>query len=335
MQNRKKLIAGIILGILLLGTVGGLIYVKAQTKKDEPEQVTLRYAAPLTIAAAPIYVADAKNFWTEEGAEVDVTYFDSGRKALDALLANSAEVMSVSETPPLRAYLAGSKISIIATATEHKEAKMTVRSDRIYKPEDVRGKKIGSVAGTNSDYYMYRWLEANDISTSEVDIVALDAAALSQAFVQGDIDVMFAWEPHNFNAASKIADKAVSWPTEEYTGRHTIVMNEEFLENNGVAAERIIKGLIKAEEYIKNNPEDAKAIVRDKTGMSETALNNLWDEYTYKVGLDDELLIIIGNETNWMKMSEDNRSTLDPKQLVNSSFLFNIDSDRVGGKFKS
>ncbi|MES2876223.1 MAG: NrtA/SsuA/CpmA family ABC transporter substrate-binding protein [Patescibacteria group bacterium] len=333
MKNSHKLIIVISLVVLALGLATATIFTKEE-EKGNTATIKVRYAAPLTIAAAPVYVADAMGFWNEEGIDVDVTYFDSGRKALDALLSDSAEVMSVSETPPLRSYLSGSEINIIATVTKHKEAKMTVRSDKITKPEDVKGKKLGTVAGTNSDYYMYRWLEANGIKKDEVEIIPLDATALSQAFVQGNVDVMFAWEPHNYNASSKIATMSKSWPTELYSGRHTIVMSSDYLKNNPAAAERVIKGFIKAESYIKNSPDDAKKIVIDRTGMSKDALDKLWGEYDYTVGLDDELAKIIKDQSSWISASQNDDPSVDLNGFVNSAHLLQIESARVGKTYK-
>jgi len=334
-SKKRMLIVGTILMLLVGSLIVMGIYKKNGDAELESSRPTVRYAAPLTIAAAPVYVADAMGFWNDEGLDMKVTYFDSGRKALDALLSNNAEVMSVSETPPLRAYLAGSKINMITTVAEHKEAKMTVRTDRITNLQDVKGKKIGTVAGTNSDYYMYRWLEANNIKVSDVTIIQLDAAALSQSFIQGNIDAMFAWEPYNYNAASKIPNDSESWPTELYSGRHTVEMNSEYSKSHADVVEKIIRGFIKAEKYIKNNPDEAKKIVMNKTSMSKEALNKLWDEYTYTVQLDDGLKDILNNETSWIKSSGDSSVKGDMSDLVNPTFLLNVDPARVGGVFKS
>lgn len=282
-----------------------------------------------------MYVADAKGLWKEEGLEVDVTYFDSGRKALDALLANNAEVMSVSETPPLRAFLSGSEIKIVATVGEHREAKMTVRTEKIRRAENLKGKRIGTVSGTNSDYYMYRWLEQNNISQNEVEIIQLDAAALSQAFVQGDIDAMFAWEPYNYNAASKLPNLAESWSTEIYSGRHTVVMNNDYASQKPEVAESLIKGFIRAQEYIKNNPEEAKRILMDRTKISEDTLNGLWEEYIYKVQLDDGFLDIIQDQASWITTSQDLKPNKDAARLIDPSYMLAVDDKRVGGAFKN
>src|SRR5690606_22341142 len=116
-----------------------------------------------------------------------------------------------------------------------------------------------------------------------------------------------------------------SLPTELYSGRHCVVMNSGYFQNNTDKAERIIKGFVKAEEYIKNNPEDAKKIVRDRTGMSEEALNELWGEYTYKVQLDDGLQSIIDDEAAWIKSNENTDSNVDLSKFVNAKALLNVD----------
>lgn len=330
MKDRRKIIGFVLIALVIVLAVLWIFSKNGTTTQSD--QTTVRYAAPLTIAAAPVYVAAAQGFWAEEDLDVQVTYFDSGRKALDALLSNDAEVMSVSETPPLRAYLAGSKINTITTVAEHKEAKMTINKDKVNTAEDIKGKKIGTVAGTNSDYYMYRWLEAHDIKTDEVEIIQLDAAALSQAFVQGDVDVMFAWEPYNYNASSKVPNTSESWPTELYSGRHTINMNTAYLGENPEVAKKIIKGFIKAEEYIKNNPEEAKRIVMERTNVSEDALNALWSEYTYKVQLDDQFSTILEEEADWISSSDNSDSTIDPTKMIDTTFLSAVDAGRVGSR---
>lgn len=330
MKRYAKLI--IALGVVVVvGVVTTIVYATSEQSKDNTpaDTLSLRYAAPLTIAAAPVYVADSKGLWAEQGLDVEVTYFDSGRKALDALLAEDAEVMSVSETPPLRAYLGGAEIEIVTTVAEHREAKMTVHKGVVKTASDVVGKRIGTVSGTNSDYYMYRWLEEHEITEDQVEIIQLDAAALAQAFVQGDIDVMFAWEPYNFNAVSKNPDLAESWPTEIYQGRHTVVMNSAYAANHNEAVSRLIRGFIAAQEFIETHPEEAKRIVVDRTGISAEALDGLWDEYTYKVQLDDALLSIVEDEADWIQPG----SVDGVKSIVNPEFMLAVDTARVSGGY--
>ncbi len=87
---------------------------------------------PITLAAIPAYIASEKGFWKNEGLDVDIKMFSAGRLAIDALLSDSAEVMSVSETPLVHAVLQGNAISIVTTVTEHQETKFIGRKDSRY-----------------------------------------------------------------------------------------------------------------------------------------------------------------------------------------------------------
>lgn len=330
-RSKALILVGVL--ILIVATLVFAWYRISSSNEATIKKMTVRYAVPLTIAAAPAYIAEQKGFWTEAGVNVKVSRFNSGREALDALLSDNADLMSVSETPPLRAYIAGQDIKIITTVTQHREAKLTIRTDRITQPSDIKGKKIGTVTGTNSDYYMYRWLEAHGIKTSEVTIVPLAAGSISQALVQGDIDAMFAWEPLNYSAYSKIPDLTTSWLTDLYSGRHTIVMKSSYLDKNKTIAERVIKGFILAEKFIQTNPDESKSIVAKATGMTMAAVDKLWGEYTFKIQLDDGLKTILNDEANWISSTSKTALTVTPANIVDPRAMLSVDSADVGGAF--
>lgn len=45
----------------------------------------------VTMASAPVFVAEAKGFWKKEGLDVEIKPFVSGRLALDALVGKSVD----------------------------------------------------------------------------------------------------------------------------------------------------------------------------------------------------------------------------------------------------
>lgn len=297
------------------------------------KNTTVTFAAPLTIAAAPAYVAEKKGLWQQAGLDVNMIYFNSGREALDALVSGSATLASVSETPPLRGYMHGHDVRIVTTISKNREAKMTVRNDRIRTASDVSGAKIGTIPGTNSDYYLYTWLRAHNIPVDDVEIVKLDPKGLSQAFVQGDVDVMFAWEPHNFNAYSKLPSLAQNFPTELYDGRQVIVMDERYLKENHETTKRLMRAFILAEKYIAANPDESKQIVQEATGVSKAAIDALWQEYEYSVGLDSDLLSIIEKEAKWIVEGKAGQSHIELPHIVNARALQEVDKTRVHGVY--
>ncbi len=184
---------------------------------------------------------------------------------------------------------------------------------------------------------MYRWLAANNIKTSQVTIIPFsNPSAMVQALVQGNIDAMFAWEPYNYDVTNEIPALARSYltPANLYSGRTTVVMNSSYLNSHLDIAKGIIEGLIKAVDYIHSNPNDAKKIVMARTGMSMNSLDALWNEYDYKVELDNGLQAILNNETSWIKSTGGDGANIGPSKIVNSKVLLVINSNKVGSDFK-
>jgi aliphatic sulfonates family ABC transporter substrate-binding protein len=274
--------------------------------------IRITYAMPITVAAIPAYVALDQGFWTAEGLNVNAQMFSAGRLALDALLAKNAQVMSVSETPLVHAILQGNKIFIVATVTVHKEVKLIVRTDHgIRAPSDLRGKKIATLPGTNSDFFMYRFLEANGISPSEVQITNMPPPEMVTALVSGSIDAYFAWEPHIYYARQRLPGvTAVYAAGNLYQGRHSVAMNQDFVAEHPEVVPKLIRGFIRAERFVAEHPAEARAIVARRTGMDDAALRALWSEYHVSVQLDSAFVGILTTEAQWAQRARSSADSI-------------------------
>jgi ABC-type nitrate/sulfonate/bicarbonate transport system substrate-binding protein len=291
------------------------------SKKSDHIQDKVVYAMPITVAAIPAYVALEKGYWREEGLEVEAKMFSAGRLAVDALLAKDAEVMSVSETPLMYAIVKGNSIFIVATVTQHKEVKLIARTDHgIRKPEDLRGKRIATLPGTNSDYFMYEFLRANNIKLDQVKIIDLEPPDMVTALVNGDIDAYFAWEPHIYYAQNRIPEKTIVFmPGDLYSGRHCVAMNQEYVRSHPAVVEKLIRGFLRAETFVQENPDSAQAITSKVTGMPVDALKAIWPEYETKVVLDSNLVNILTKEALWARSID--KSTAPLPEFKNFIYL--------------
>lgn len=279
-----------------------VLFLSGGTKQALASDATITYAMPITVAAIPVYVAAEKGFWAEEGLNVKPQMFSAGRLALDALLSGNAQVMSVSETPLVHAMLQGHPIYIVATVTRHQETKFIGRRDHgIANTDDLKGKTVATLPGTNSDYFMYRLLQAHHIEKSNINIVSLQPPDMVAALVRSDIDGYFAWEPHIYYAQQQLGTNAiVIRPDDLYYGRHCVAMNQAFVQKNPEIVVKLLRGLIKAEAYVRAHPDDAKAIVAKYTNTNVAAIDSLWSEYDVRVELGEQLLDILGAEARWV-----------------------------------
>lgn len=269
---------------VLLVSMGAAPSLAAETTK-------LVYALPTSLPASVAYITLDKGFFKEEGLEVEAKMFSSGREALQALLAGQAQIQTVSETPVVHAILQGNKIVTVATICRHQEAKLIARKDRgINKPGDIRGKKLATLPGTNSDYFMYRFLEAHALRIQDVKIANMNPPEMVVAYAKGDIDGYFAWEPHITYGRRQLPEQSlVFYPGNLYRGWSMVNMDPEFVEKNPDAVRRILRALMKGEDFIRRHPEESMALVAKRLKMEEPVLRELWKEQTFKVELDRTL----------------------------------------------
>lgn len=259
------------------------------------------YAAPTVLPSSICYIAGIKNYFKEEGLEVEEKMFSSGRDALQALSAGQAQFQSGAETPVVHAIVQGSDIVTIASISENHEAGFIARLDHgVNKPEDLKGKKIATAAGTNSDYFMYELFKKYNIKSSDVQITNMKDPDMKVALINGDIDAYFSREPHLYYAKKELAEKAKVFEAGElYSGRQLVNMNRDYVTKNPEVVRKIIRALLKAEEFIQKNPDEAKKLVAQKLKIDVKDIGELWKDITFKIELDKELPAILSKIGAW------------------------------------
>lgn len=274
-------------------------------KQEPPQPSKLTFAVDVhTMAAAPILVADAKRFWQEEDLDVEIKPFVSGRLALDALIGKAADAVTVADIPVVFAAFQQQKVRIIAIfSSSEKHVNMLGRKDRgVLNPRDLRGKKIAVSLGTAADFVMNMFLERYEIDGKDVTIVALRPPDTVAAITRGDVDVIFAWQPHIDNARRQLGDNAVVFSSEGiYNHPFMVVVMEDYVSRGKEELEKLVNCLKKAEKFMKANRTESIEIVAKRIGVDTRNIEAIWDEYSFEVGLDPSMVSLLEKEGQWAK----------------------------------
>ncbi len=265
----------------------------------------LVYAAPTVLPSSICYIAVIKNYFKEEGLDVEEKMFSSGRDALQALASQQAQFQSGSETPFVHAIVQGNDLITIAAISENHEVGFIARTDHgILKPEDLKGKKIATAAGTNSDYFMYQLLKKYNLKSSDLQITNMKDPDMKIALINGDIDAYFSREPHLYYAKKELGDKAkIFEPGDLYYGRQLVNMNRDYALKNPLIVRKIIRALLKAETFIIKNPGEAQKLVATKLKIDSKDIAELWKDIIYKIELDKKLPEILEKIGEWSASS--------------------------------
>lgn len=282
----------------------------------EPEKITIAFASPPYTVLVDI--AAAKGYFRNEGLEVTPRFHSTGKEALEELLAGKADLATVAETPFMFAVMDGSKISIIASIQNSDKAHaILARKDKgIHVPEDLKGKRIAASSGTTSEYFLHAFLATHGVGRADVKLTNLKQEGMVQALTNGEIDAASIFIPFLVQAQQMLGDKAmIFYEKDIYTQTFNVVATQDYTKNNPMTIKKVLLALLKAEEFARNNPEEAQKVVSDYRHIDHEVLAALWPVNSFKVSLDQSLLLALEDESDWATKNKLTGATKIPNYL--------------------
>ncbi len=311
----KVRISILLLSVLaILALIGS--YYWFSRKQAPPEKIT--YAVGSGLHRAPVYIAIEKGYFKEEGLDVTLQEYNTGKEALNAIIKGKADMSNSAETPIMLAAMRGEKIYVIATLVDtDKDVMIVARKDRgIARPTDLKGKKIGVSIGTNGEFFMDAFLISHGITRNEVEVVNLSPKEMFDALTEGKVDAVSTWNPHVIRLHRELGVKGITFYSGGiYTETFNITAAQDFVHKNPETIKRVLRSLIRAVEFIRENPDKSRRIVSSYIKMDEALLGELWGIYHFKVTLDQSFLITLEDQARWAIKSRLTDKTSVPNYL--------------------
>jgi NitT/TauT family transport system substrate-binding protein len=260
------------------------------------EEGVLRLGIFPNLTHAPGYVALEQGIFEEVLAptRVEVTYFNSGTDAGNALLAGSIDATYIGPGPAASLYLRPERPVAIVSGVAAGGASFVVRKGAgIESAEDLTGKRIAVPGyGNTQDVALRAWLHDHDMRANDeggdVLIAAIDNAELLGLFRAGRLDG--AWEPEPWpsllvseGVAEPFIDEADLWPDGRFVTT-VLLVNTTFMETNPDVVERLVQGNVEAIRSIEEDSEAAKAAAQ--AGLVKAGAPSL-DQRVVDAALDE------------------------------------------------
>lgn len=140
-----------------------------------------------------------------EGFSVHYSDFQSGHLVIEALNAGSLDYGGMSEIPPV--FAAASNVQsfrqiAVAHGDVNNQVVLVPKGSKIDDLRGLKGKRVGYVRATTSQYFLIRMLESVGLGWNDITPVALTVSDGSAAFSQGSLD---AWAIYGFPIQRAIA----------------------------------------------------------------------------------------------------------------------------------
>ena len=256
-----------------------------------------------SLLPSAVWIADNKGYFQQEGLNVKIKEFGSGRTALATMLNEGGlDMVTVAQTPVMFNSFNRSDYAIIATMVcSDNDVKILVRRDEgIKRPSDLKGKKVGVTKGSTGHFFLGLFLAYNGLGLSEVETVDLEAPDLPGALADGRVDAISSWEPHILNAKSLLGEKAILLPSKGvFREDFYFVAKKDFIEDNPEALKSFLKAIEKGEEFIQKNREESINIVSERLKLDKKLTTSVWNDFDFQLMLDQTILITLEDEARW------------------------------------
>ena len=206
--------------------------------------------APLVVAVAsgpvslPIYVAESRGFFKDEGLALQVRDCASGRECYQWLADGRVDLATAAELLVVTGDAARRELAIVATisASSYQIKLVARRSASIAEAPQIRGKRVGTVPGSSAQYFLDNWLVFNDIDPATVTVAGLPPDRLVAALEARSVDAIAIWEPIASSAALALAGDAVTFATPRvYTQHFNLVGARPTLERRDADVARLLR----------------------------------------------------------------------------------------------
>jgi len=263
-----------------------------------PERVTIGISAT-SLLASLVHIAEERDYFLEEGIDVEVKGYPTGKAALAATLSGEVDMGTVADTPIVTNSFERNDFAVFLTILDSAQhCKALARKDSgINTPQDLIGKKVATTIGTSAHYFMSAFLTLHGIDVSDVEIIDKKPGEMVEAIANGDVDAICAWEPNVLNAAKSLGDNAIILPGDVgYRATFNLVAMNDYIEKHPELIRNVIKALSKAEEFASNNRGESIDIIASHLEIDREDIDKLWEDYRFKISLSQGLImtLIIG-----------------------------------------
>tara|TARA_R110001583_G_scaffold177396_1_gene332425 strand:- start:15915 stop:16973 length:1059 start_codon:yes stop_codon:yes gene_type:complete len=270
------------------------------------EKYLVTIAVSKTPLSTPFYVAQSINSFDETC--VRVKYFDvmGGQIAFEKVMNGKVDFGTSSDS--VIAFQSLTQQSFVTHAMfvqSDNDVKLITRSsDNIKSTLGLKGKKVGVIKGTASEYLLSTLLAIEGLKMGDVELYHYKPEQLIQGFSRNEVDAIVPWEPFVFKASQLLGSKIKIHDTKSLSTLSFNLISQtaggELVDRELVEkAKCVIQGLHTAINYIASHPQESKKIVIDELNLDPAFIDWVWPDYIFKLGLNQSLILNVRSQAVW------------------------------------
>jgi ABC-type nitrate/sulfonate/bicarbonate transport system substrate-binding protein len=303
---RQRMLRWIAAGVAL-ALVAALAWHYTRPSVAVVAPLPLTLGLPTQAASGAFFVAEQRQLFSRHGLVLQTQRYPLGKQALAAVIEGRADMAVVADTPYVLAVAKGNQIAVVSTVFgSRKTAALLVRVDHgVRSAADLRGRRIGTVFGTNAQYFLDKLLEHHGVGASEVHIVDYAPAALLTALRDGEVDAITTWQPELARLQQALGTKvAALFEQDLFVYRFLLVGKVGFVDSHPQEVQRLLAALADSHQYMIDQPLEARQTVAAAIGLPPQLMASFFEPVDYGPSLDQSLLLALDDQTRWAQQRQ-------------------------------
>lgn len=308
----------------------GIVFASA-TAQAEP----LRIGVSETLLSLPLYVAQSEGFFDKRGVSVEFVNCVGGNRCLRNMLAGDTELSTATELPVVFNSFNHDNFAILASfVSASNDLKLVSRTEEnITDPGKLRGKNLGYVKGSASQYVLDLVLVYNGIDPNTVTLRQITPESALNALAKGEVDALCIWEPFVSRIQQQLGAEAQLVPIPKlYTETFNLIAMQSAIQTRPKELERVLLALKDSTQFIQANPDKAKALAAKRLNVPTELIERIFDDYRFRLSLNRSLGRTMEGQARWA-IREGHVSTDQPQpnytRFVFPDFLKAVDPSAV------
>jgi len=293
---------------------------------------TMRMSAEVSDVGLLHWWAMDKGIFKKNGLDYTFTQVNTAAIALQAIGANSNDVVSLTEPPVVYNVTKGIEVVIVGACADGQGVFKLVAPKAITSVEQLIGKKVNWMAGTGGEYAWIRYLDSKKIPVSKFQFINLEPSEGVPALINGSVDAIWQWEPWPRKALS-IKPGAfhviATSSNETYQGYYVTVVRKQFADEHPNEVIAYLKSLNEAAKEINANPDEAAKFYAKRLRITVPEATAAIHDYKMGPHLDGDIIKSLTDVNDYLFTHGKVKKKVDWKSLVDAKFMKAVDPKLV------
>ena len=269
---------------------------------EAQDKASLTVAMSLTPLSSPVIIAKQKGYFAANDLDVTIKDFIGGNRTIKAVFEGKADMATSSEAVVMFNSMKRSDFAILSTfVTSDNDVKIITRRDTgIRNISDLLGRRVGTVTGSSSQFFLDQSLLMAGVDASKVKVIHVNPENAPSLLSGKKVDAIAMWEPSAYLSKRKLGKQVLVVSHDKvYTETFNAIALKNFVASNPAAVERFLRALSEAIKFIIANPEESQQIVARRINKDIAFIRSIWSDFKFDLSLHQWLITTLETEARW------------------------------------